>query len=99
MPTISVCLPTHGPNPAHLRAAIDSVRAQTFTDWELIIHDASDGTAVEEIVAPHLGDPRIRFHRSSTRLGIGGNWNACIRMGSAPLVAFLFQDDLWHPDY
>ncbi|MSR86785.1 glycosyltransferase [Candidatus Peribacteria bacterium] len=99
MPIVSVCLPTYEPDPAYLKAAIESVLAQTFTDWELIIHDDASKKDVIEVVRPFLSDPRIRFHRSDVRLRIGGNWNACAWMGSAPFVAYMFQDDLWHPDY
>lgn len=107
MPTVSVCIPTYEPKPDHLKAAIESVLAQTFTDWELSIYDDASRTDVQKIVEPFLGDQRVKFFRSGKRLGIGGNWNAAARMGSAPpalshiegFVAYLFQDDLWHPDY
>jgi GT2 family glycosyltransferase len=33
------------------------------------------------------------------RLGIGGNWNACLRSATGTYVQFLFQDDLWEPEY
>ncbi len=99
MPTVSVLIPTYEPKPDHLRAAIDSVLAQTFTDWELIVHDDASRTDVEGMTRPYASDPRCRFHRSPVRRGIGGNWNACVHHGSAPFVAYLFQDDLWHPGY
>lgn len=99
MPHVSICLPTYEPQPAHLRAAIESVLAQTFTDWELIIHDDASRTDVEGMTRPYANDPRFRFHRSPVRRGIGGNWNMCMHHGSAPLVAYMFQDDLWHPGY
>lgn len=98
MPTVSICIPTYEPNPEHLREALESVICQKFMDWELIIHDDASKTNVEEIVHPFLND-RISFHHSTKRLGIGGNWNACARNASGELIAYLFQDDLWHPHY
>ena len=99
MPAVTICIPTYEPQPAHLRAAMDSVLAQTFTDWELIVHDDASRSNVEAIVKPFLTDPRIHFYLSPTNLGIGGNWNATMKKGSASFVAYIFQDDLWHPDY
>lgn len=99
MPAVSICLPTYEPSPDHLGEAIKSVLAQSHTNWELIIHDDASKVHVHEIVEPYLTDPRITFHRSNQRLRIGGNWNATMRRSSAPLIAFIFQDDVWHPDY
>ena len=48
---------------------------------------------------PYLSDPRFEFSRSPERLGIGGNWNACLKHGVAPYIQYLFQDDLWEPEY
>lgn len=99
MPRVTICLPTYNPQLEHLRAAIGSVLAQTFSDWELCIHDDASTTDVHAIITPFLKDKRIRFARSSKRLGIGGNWNAAAKMGTAPYVAYLFQDDLWDTRY
>lgn len=99
MPAVSVCIPTYEPKPDHLRAAIESVLAQTFSDWELIIHDDASQTDVRKICEPFLSDQRVRFFTSDRRLGIGGNWNAAMRKSTAPLIAYMFQDDLWYPAY
>ena len=48
---------------------------------------------------PFLGDQRIRFFKNDRRLGIGGNWNAAMRKSTAPLIAYMFQDDLWYPAF
>ena len=99
MPAVSLLLPTYEPQPAHLRAAIDSVLAQTFTDWELVIHDDASTVDVEGLIRPYVTDPRIRFHRSPVRRGIGGNWNASVQHAKSTFTTFLFQDDTWHPEY
>lgn len=99
LPLVSVLIPTYEPKPDHLREAIDSVLAQTFTDWELIIHDDASKTNVEEIVRPFLNDSRIRFFKSPRNLGIGGNWNAALSGAKGAYIAYLFQDDLWNPQY
>jgi glycosyltransferase involved in cell wall biosynthesis len=97
--SVDVLIPTYNPKPEHLSEALRSLQAQTFRDWTALIHDDCSTTDVAAIVAPFLSDTRIRFVRSDTRLGIGGNWNACFRQSSAELIAYLFQDDVWAPTY
>ncbi len=96
---VSVLIPTYNPSPEYLTAALKSLEAQTFTNWTALVHDDCSATDVQAIVAPFLASGKITFVRSPERLGIGGNWNACIRNSQSEYVAFLFQDDLWSPDY
>jgi glycosyltransferase involved in cell wall biosynthesis len=102
-PKILVCMPAYEPKQAHIRAAVESVLAQTFPQWELLIND--DASVREDVAShaePYLGDPRIRLRRNPKNLGIGGNWNACIREcegRDADYFAFLFHDDVWRPAY
>jgi glycosyltransferase involved in cell wall biosynthesis len=98
-PLITVCMPTYEPQPHLLKAAIECVLAQTETRWTLFIHDDASQSDVRAIVEPYLKDSRIRFARSEKRLGIGGNWNACMQTVETPYVQYLFQDDLWDKDY
>ncbi len=99
-------MPTYEPSPTHLKAAIESVLAQTETRWEMLIHDDASTIDVRAIVEPYLKDPRITFARSENRLGIGGNWNESLKMchgersrTTTPYIQLLFQDDTWHPHY
>ena len=97
--TVDVLLPTYNPGAEHLRVALNALRAQTYPHWQAFIHDESDAVDVEEIVRPYLSDPRFRFKKSARRLGIGGNWNACLTNTKNPYVAYLFHDDEWTPAY
>lgn len=98
---VHILLPTCEPRPEFLRAAIDSVAAQTEQRWMLHINDDASTIDVRAIIAPYLADPRIAFSRNSHRLGLGGNWNACLKKIPEPdtYVQFLFQDDLWDFGY
>lgn len=96
---IDICVPTFEPDSSHLHATLASALAQTETRWTLLVHDDASQTDVRAIVEPFMSDSRIRFERSVERRGIGGNWNASIRAGSASFVQLLFQDDTWHPAY
>lgn len=80
----------------YLPAAIGSVRAQTFTDWELVIVDDGSTDDTPAVVKPFLVDTRIRYVRSD-RLGIVRAKNLATSLGRAPLVAFLDADDVWLP--
>jgi glycosyltransferase involved in cell wall biosynthesis len=96
---IDICVPTWNCDPTHFKAAIDSALAQTETRWRMIIHDDASTTDMESLVQPYLKDPRIEWHPNKKKLGIGGNWNATMNLGSAPYMQFLFPDDWWNPDF
>lgn len=95
MPTVSIILPTYN-RTRWLELAVESVFAQTFTDWELVVAD--DGSSEETRAylrgleprkvrvqwLPHCGNPsRIR--------------NAALGVASGKYVAFLDSDDVWSP--
>lgn len=92
-------MPTYEPHEGYLIQALDSVIAQTMSEWTLYIHDDASTKDVHAIIEPYLKDARITFKRSEKRLGIAGNWNACLKQGSAPFIQYLFQDDMWKPEY
>lgn len=65
----------------------------------MYIHDDASTVDMEAMVKPYLKDPRISWHPNKKKLGIGGNWNATMKLGNSPLVQFLFPDDVWEPDF
>ena len=96
-PAVAVVIPTYN-RPRFLPEAIASVQRQSFQGWELII--VGDGTddRTQEAVRPFLSDPRIRFLRQDH----AGNCvarNRGIAETTAPLVAYLDDDNLWYPDF
>lgn len=96
---VDIFIPTFEPDPAHLKQALDSLLAQTEKNWRAFIHDDASTADVRSMVGPYLNDERFTFIKSSKRLGIGGNWNACLELGEAPFIQFLFQDDWWEPHF
>lgn len=95
LPSVSVCIPAYL-GARHLNAAVDSVLAQTFSDFELLIVDdnSPDDTA---LVIAQYKDPRIRFLRNSCNLGPEGNWNRCLAEAKGKYFKLLPQDDLLYP--
>lgn len=97
LPALSFAIPYYN-NRRYLTEAIDSIRAQIFTDWELIVVDDAGPEPADDLVVA-LGDPRITYVRNATNLGLAANWNECIRLSRGPLVSLLHGDDRYHPDY
>jgi glycosyltransferase involved in cell wall biosynthesis len=95
-PRVSVIIPTYD-RAAYLGAAIASVRAQTFTDWELIVVDdgSTDHTAA---ILDELADPHLQVRRISHSGSESITRNAGIRAAKGEWVAFLDSDDLWVPE-
>jgi len=94
-PKVSVILPVHNRADV-LPRAIESVLAQVFGDFELIVVDdgSTDGSAV---VAKSFGDPRIRIIELGKNRGGNVARNEGIRAAHAPLIAFLDSDDRYIP--
>ena len=97
MPTVSVIIPTYN-TAAYIGDALDSVFAQTRTDYEVIVvNDGSPDTErLEQVLAPYR--ERITYIKQENR-GPSGARNAAIRAARAPLLALLDSDDLWEPHY
>ncbi|MEP7027101.1 MAG: glycosyltransferase family 2 protein [Candidatus Eisenbacteria bacterium] len=97
MPLVSVITPAHD-SARFLGATIESVRAQTLDDWEMIIAENGSSDATPEIAARAAeSDPRIRVLRMPRAVGPGAARNAALSVASARYVAFLDSDDLWTP--
>ena len=79
--------------------ALDRVRAQTEQDWEVIVVDDASPDDTSEVVVRY-GDPRVRVVRLTQNVGEQSvPNNVGVALASAPLIAFLNQDDLWFPDH
>jgi len=94
-PTVSALLTTYWPRSEWLRQAIESVIAQTFTDFELLVLDNSCLPSVRGI-AESYGDERIQYLQGPGK-GPGYNHAFGIAKAVAPLVAIINHDDAWEP--
>lgn len=97
-PAVSVIVPVYNVT-EYLRACIDSVRAQTFTDWELILIDDGStddsGTICDEAAA---SDARIRVIHQPNR-GVSRARNAGLDTAKGTYIAFVDSDDTIVPTY
>jgi glycosyltransferase involved in cell wall biosynthesis len=94
-PAVSVVLATHN-YARYLSGAIESVRAQSWSDWELVIVDDGSTDDTPAIVRRFSSDPRIRYIRSDN-LGQARAKSLAIALARAPLIAPLDGDDDWLP--
>ena len=82
-----------------LMQTIDSVRAQTYTNWELlIVDDGSQDDSVAIIKAYMQQDERITYILQENA-GSAEARNMAIKLSSGDYLAFLDADDIWHSDY
>jgi GT2 family glycosyltransferase len=95
-PLVSIICPTYKPQLHHFIAAIQSVQAQTYSNWELIIvDDFSRDAALKECIANFVGqDKRIRSVARRKNGGIGAATNTAIAQARGEYVAFFDHDDL-----
>ena len=98
MSLVSVIIPAHN-REAYLPTAIDSVLAQTFSDWELLVVDDGSEDSTPKIAQEYARqDSRIHYLRHSPRRGAQAARNAGIRASGGRWIAFLDSDDQWLPD-
>jgi glycosyltransferase involved in cell wall biosynthesis len=93
---VSVVIPTHR-RPMLLAAAIRSVLAQSFQDFEIVVVDDASRDNTEDVVRA-FGDPRIRYIAHRTNWRVGAARNTGVLNSRAPLIAFLDDDDEWLPE-
>lgn len=94
---VSVCIPTFN-GAKYIRECLDSVLAQEFTDFEVLIVDDQSSDETFSIAQEYAtGDHRIRVIQNEHNLGLVGNWNRCIELAQGEWIKFVFQDDLIAP--
>src|SRR2546428_6765267 len=96
-PRVSIGIPTFN-RPRLLHEALQSVLLQTCQDFEVVVAD--DGSTPEtRQVVQGFGDPRIRYHRNATNIGVQRNWNQCVRLSRGEYCTILPDDDVYLPPF
>ncbi|HMO57996.1 MAG TPA: glycosyltransferase family 2 protein [Roseiflexaceae bacterium] len=93
--TVSAIMPTYNAAP-YLAAAIESIRQQTYTDWELIIIDDGSTDATPAILAQYR-DPRIITERIEANQGRGVARNMALQRCRGRYIAICDSDDMSLP--
>ncbi|MDQ3111061.1 MAG: glycosyltransferase [Bacteroidota bacterium] len=95
-PLVSVLMPVYN-GEKYLRCAIESILAQTFTDFEfIIINDGSTDTS-EEIISSY-NDPRIRYFRNDSNLKLIATLNKGLDLCNGKYIARMDADDFSFPE-
>jgi teichuronic acid biosynthesis glycosyltransferase TuaG len=93
---VSIIVPMYNAR-AFVTETIESVRKQTYTNWELILIDDGSTDNTADIVKPYLSDPRVKYYYQQNG-GIGNARNNAIRHSAGTYIAPLDADDLWDPE-
>ncbi len=94
---VSIITPSY--NTANLIGdTIQSVQAQTYKNWEMIIVDDCSTDNTDEIVSRFLDDVRIRYLKNQQNSGAAVSRNKALLEAKGRWIAFLDSDDLWLPN-
>lgn len=94
----SILVPMYETKTEFAAAMIDSVVNQTYSDWELILADASKSDVVKDLVCGYIADSRIRYVRIAENKGISENTNEALKYATGDYVALLDHDDFLTPN-
>jgi glycosyltransferase involved in cell wall biosynthesis len=95
VPTVSIGLPVYN-GARFLRLALDSLLAQDYTDFEVVVSDNASTDDTSQILEDfERRDPRVRVLRQAKNLGAVANFAEVFRKSSAPYFMWAAHDDLW----
>ncbi|ACT91585.1 glycosyltransferase family 2 protein [Dyadobacter fermentans] len=97
-PLISIALCTYNGS-AFLREQLDSILAQRYAHWELVVVDDGSTDPTRAILEEYAGsDARISLHYNRQNLGYNKNFEKALGLCQSDLIAICDQDDIWHPE-
>ena len=94
---VSIIMPSYN-TAKYIAETVQSVLAQTYQNWELIIVDDCSTDDTDEVVKPFLRDSRIRYLKNEKNSGAAVSRNRALREAKGKWIAFLDSDDLWMPE-
>ena len=95
-PKISIVVPMYNTEKLFFKELIDSLKNQTYKDWELCLADGSE--VPNELLKDYMDDGRIKYSFLNSNLGISENTNAAIKMATGDYIGFLDHDDILSQD-
>lgn len=83
----------------HLRQSLDSLLAQTYRDFVLVISDNASTDSTAEICQAYTRrDPRVQYFRNPVNIGMTGNFNRVFELTHTKYIKWSTADDFWAPD-
>ena len=96
-PRVSVVVPSYN-NAPFIEATMDSILAQTYQDFELVVADHSSSDGTWEKLHQYSSDPRVRLLRTDAGGGAPRNWEDVTSEARGELVKLVCGDDVIYPD-
>lgn len=98
-PRVSIGLPVYNGD-RYLAEAIDSILAQTYTDFELVISDNASTDTTQELCRRYADrDDRVKYHRSDENRGGTWNFNRVVELSQGEFFRWAAHDDVVAPTY
>lgn len=98
-PLVSIGVPVYN-GEAYLRRALESLAAQDYPSWEMIISDNASTDSTETICREFAErDERVRYVRNETNVGILPNFDIVLRAARGPYFMWAAFDDYWEPRF
>jgi len=98
-PGVSIGIPVYN-GERFLREALDSLLAQTYLDFELIISDNASTDGTEEICRMYaVQDRRVRYYRNAKNVGVGPNFNRVFELSTGDYFKWASADDICKPEH
>ena len=96
-PRVSVVVPAFN-NAEFIEETLESILAQTYDDFELIVADHSSTDDTWKLIQRFATDPRVRLTVTEAGGGAKRNWNQVTSMARGELLKLVCGDDLLYPD-
>lgn len=94
---VSIIMPSYNTG-KFIQEAVESVLAQTYPHWELLIVDDCSNDDTDAVVKPYLTDVRIKYLKNEQNSGAAVSRNRALREAKGKWIAFLDSDDVWHTE-
>ncbi len=99
VPALTIGVPVYN-GEAYLDAAIASILAQDYADFEIVVCDNASTDRTPLIAAAWAArDPRVRIHRNDTNIGVDLNFDRCVEFARGRYFRWAAADDLIAPGY
>ena len=97
MPRVSVVVPAYN-SVAFIDATMQSILAQTFTDFEVVVSDHSSTDGTWEALQRYTADPQVRVSRLASGGGMLANFKAVTDLATGEFIKLVCGDDVLYPD-
>jgi len=96
MPTVSINLCCYN-SEKYLEQTLQSIFAQTYKDWELIVINDGSSDSTEKIIQRHIAEGWSIVYHCQANAGLGRSRNKAIELSHGKYIAIIDHDDLWLP--